>query len=121
MVSTFAAVNDLGSKTILLLKSLYFTTILVWIPGCTSTLTLSSNNKPWVDAVATVTTFLFASPVTTKSFMVLKLWYTPVPNPVNLNRPPDLLVLAIPTKVPVDPKPTLKVEIPIRLLEIFPT
>ena len=53
------------------------------------------------------------------SKLVVKLWYNPVPNPVK-NMVEELCsVLAIPTKVPVDPKPTLTVYIPIKLLLIL--
>ena len=57
----------------------------------------------------TVTVFLLTSALTTLFFTVLKLWYTPVPIPVNLNNPLSTLVLAIPTNVPVVPIPTWKV------------
>ena len=66
--------KSLGSKTILLLNSLYFTVTEVIIPGCTVTVTLSSKSNAWVDAVATVTIFLVASAVTTLSLSVSKLW-----------------------------------------------
>ena len=49
----------------------------------------------------------------------MKLWYNPVPSPVKNIVEELCSVLAMPTKVPVDPKPTLMVDIPIKLLLIF--
>ena len=120
VVSTLPATNDLGSNTILLLKSLYLTVTVVPIPGWTSRVTLSLNFNPCVEAVATVTVFLWPSALTTLFLTVLKLWYTPVPIPVNLNNPLLTVVLAIPTNVPVLPIPTWNVWIPTKSLDIFP-
>ena len=50
--------------------------------------------------------------------MVLKLWYTPVPTPIKY-KVDAVVVLSIPTKDPVEPKPTLAVAIPIKSLFIF--
>ena len=74
VVSTFPAVNVLGLKTILLLKSLFATSdnCLV-VPTSLLTSTVFVTSSPWVDAVETVTTFLVASQVTTFVLTVVKL------------------------------------------------
>ena len=118
---TPAVVNPRGLNTILLLWSLYLTVTVVVIPGVTVILTDSPIINPWVDAVETVTSFLFASPITTLSFTVLILCLVPVPIPVKNRSPEFIVVSAIPTKVPVDPIPTLKVWIPIISSLIFAT
>ena len=91
------------------------------IPGVTDTLTSSWIDNPWVEAVDTVTVFFNASAFTTFSLTVLKLWFVPVPIPVKYNNPEFIVVSATPTKVPVDPIPTLNVWIPITSSSIFAT
>ena len=118
---TPAVVKPNGLKTILLLKSLYFTVTVVVIPGVTLIWTLSPRLSPWVEAVATVTLFLETSAFTTFSLTVFRLWLDPVPIPVKNNNPEFIVVSATPTKVPVDPIPTLKVWIPITLSLILAT
>ena len=52
------------------------------------------------------------------SKLVLRLWYIPVPIPIKY-KVDVVVVLLIPTKVPIDPKPTLAVAIPIKSFVIF--
>ena len=61
--------------------------IVVVIPGLTSIFTISDIDSPWVEAVATVIIFLLASAETTFDFIVVKLWFCPVPMPVRYNSP----------------------------------
>ena len=51
----------------------------------------------------------------------MKLWYNPVPSPTKYNVLHALCVVAVPTNTPVDPTPTLTVEIPIKSFEILAT
>ena len=85
---------------------------MVVIPGVTDILTLSPSVNPWVDAVATVTVFLITSAVTTLVLTVLMLCFVPAPVPVKESKPEFIVVSATPTKVPVEPIPTLNVWIP---------
>ena len=106
-------VNPRGLNTILLLWSLYLTVTVVVIPGVTVILTVSPTIKPWVDAVDTVIVFLVASAETAWVLTVSILCFVPVPIPVKERSPELIVVSAIPTKVPVDPIPTLNVWMPI--------
>ena len=82
-----------------------------------STTTESPTDNPLSVGVNTVTTFLLICPFRVFWYLVVKLWYTPVPIPVKYKIP--AVLVPIPTKVPVEPRPTLKVEIPIKSFDIF--
>ena len=86
--------------------------------GFTFNVILWGSLNPCVAAVATVTKFLSTLPVRTVWFVV-KLWVSPVPTLLK-NSVVDI-VFARPTKVPVDPRPTLIVAIPIRSSLILAT
>ena len=66
-------------------------------------------------AVLTVTLLLTAFAVTF-GYWVVKLWYELVPAPIKHISPTSLVVAATPTNTPVEPSPTLTVEMPIKFL-----
>ena len=74
---------------------------------------VSPVDNPWVDAVATVITFLDISPRIELLFVV-KLWWSPVPKFVK-NRSPDIVVDPIPTNDPTLLNPTFTVDTPMKL------
>ena len=120
VVFTPTVVNPTGSTITLLLKSLYVSVLVIVLFGLTLIEILCGELNPWVDAVDTVTKFLLTSPVSTL-WLVLKLWVVPDPTLLKKSVVADLWVLAIPTNVPVVPKPTLTVAIPIKLSSILAT
>ena len=77
--STSPATKSWGSKTILLLKSLYLTSTVFISVGFTETNTVSLFDNRCVEDVYTVTTFCVMVPVITLLSLVLKLWVLPTP------------------------------------------
>ena len=73
------ATKSWGSKIILLLNSLYLTSIVFMFVGFTETNTVSFVVNWCVDDVYTVTTLCVILPLITFSNLVLKLWVLPTP------------------------------------------
>ena len=107
--------KDFGLITIFLLKSSYFTITVFWTFGLTSINTLWSELNPWLVAVVTITLFCIESAVIL-GYCVVKLWYVLEPRSIKSTNPILLVVAAIPENTPVDPIPTLTVEIPTKSL-----
>ena len=105
--------NFFLSNTILLLKSLYWTNTNCCLFGVGTTLMSSLKFKPCGSSVIRVASYTFASAVMGE-VSLLKLWVTPNPATVNASW---TAVEPSPTKEPVDPKPTLVVEIPRRFAD----
>ena len=110
-----------GLIIVLRLASLYFTVTVVVNPGLTLMITESLLSNPWVPVPTTLTTVLSISPLITFLNCVFKLWTFPDPAVRKNNNPLLLKVVPIPTKVPVDPNPTLDVDNPIKLSFNFAT
>ena len=111
---TSEAVKVISPKVHLLFESLYFTITSCSSVGIFVNLILLPLLSPCVEDVDTVTTFLESSP-TIEEFKVVKLWLFPDPKSLK-KRSPAAFPVPIPTYSPLVPRPTLTVEIPIRLL-----
>ena len=90
------ATKSWGSKTILLLKSLYLTSTVFISVGFTETNTVSFFVNWCVEDVDTVTIFCVMVAVITSSSLVVKLWVLPTPR-FTKHRLDGTAVLSTPT------------------------